>query len=205
VAEDIRGIKDAGPWIEKANPDYTVLVDEKHTVATLYGMVNVPTGVWIDENGKMVRPNEVAFIDNRYKGMHGIDAQPYLTALLDWLDKGDKSIYAMTADRLREHLNQFTPQNLLADANFKMGQYLVSAGHAREAIDYFKTAQSLRPDDWNYKRNAWLFANPDKDYGTNFGKEVKALNGKPYYPAPDLPKAPSSLPKGPSSSPRPPE
>jgi hypothetical protein len=157
VAEDIGGIKDAGPWIEKANPDYTVLVDEKHTVATLYGMVNVPTGVWIDENGKMVRPNEVA------------------------------------------------PQNLLADANFKMGQYLVSAGHAREAIDYFKTAQSLRPDDWNYKRNAWLFANPDKDYGTNFGKEVKALNGKPYYPAPDLPKAPSSLPKGPSSSPRPPE
>jgi hypothetical protein len=182
-----------------------VLVDEKHTVATLYGMVNVPTGVWIDERGKMVRPNEVAFIDNRYKSMHGIDAQPYLTGLLDWLDKGDKSIYAMSADRLREHLNQFTPQNLLADANFKMAQYLVNTGHAREAIAYFKTAQSLRPDDWNYKRNAWLFANPDKDYGTNFGKEVKALNGKPYYPAPELPKAPSSLPKGPSSSPHPPE
>jgi hypothetical protein len=175
-----------------------VLVDEKHTVATLYGMVNVPTGVWIDERGKMVRPNEVAFIDNRYKSMHGIDAQPYLTGLLDWLDKGGNSVYAMSADKLREHLNQFTPQNLLADANFKMGQYLVSAGHAREAIAYFKTAQSLRPDDWNYKRNAWLFANPDKDYGTNFGKEVKALNGKPYYPAPELP-------KGPSSSPRPPE
>ena len=197
VAEDIGGIKDAGPWIEKANPDYTVLVDDKHTVATLYGMVNVPTAVWIDEHGKIVRPTEVAFIDNRYKALHGIDAQPYLTGLLDWLEKGDKSIYVMNADQLREHLNQFTPQNLLADANFKMAQYLVSAGHARDAIAYFKAAQSLRPDDWNYKRNAWLFADPDKDYGTNFGKEVKALNGKPYYPAPDLPKAPSSNPRPP--------
>jgi hypothetical protein len=172
-----------------------VLVDEKHTVATLYGMVNVPTGVWIDERGKIVRPNEVAYVDNRYKPLHGIDAQPYLNGLLDWLDKGDQSIYAMGADQLREHLNQFTPQNLLADANFKMGQYLVATGHARYAIAYFKAAQALRPDDWNYKRNAWLFADPDKDYGTNFGKEVKALNGKPYYPTPDLPKAPSSTPR----------
>ena len=48
-----------------------MLVDEKHTVATLYGMVNVPTGVWIDERGKIVRPNEVAFIDNRYSRQAG--------------------------------------------------------------------------------------------------------------------------------------
>ncbi len=179
-----------------------MLVDEKHTVATLYGMINVPTAVWIDEHGKIVRPTEVAFIDNRYKSMHGIDAQPYLDGLLDWLDKGEKSIYAMNADQLRERLNQFTPDNLLADADFKMGQYLVSAGHPREAIAYFKTAQKLRPDDWNYKRNAWLFADPDKDYGTNFMKEVKALNGKPYYPPLDLPKAPSSNPHPPESKPQ---
>ena len=184
------GLKAATPAIEKASPEYTVLIDEKHTVASLYGMVNVPTAVWIDESGKIVRPNEVAYIDNRYKGMHGIDAAPYLNGLRDWLEKGEKSEYVMNAEKLRERLNQFTPDNLLADANFKMGQYLVSAGHQREAIPYFKTAQKLRPDDWNYKRQAWLFADPDKDYGTNFMKEVKALNGKPYYPPLELPKKP---------------
>lgn len=179
-----------------------MLIDEKHTVATLYGMFNVPTAVWIDEHGKIARPTEVAFIDNRYKFMHGIDAQPYLDGLLDWLDKGEKSIYAMNADQLRERLNQFTPENLLADANFKMGQYLATTGHGREAIPYFKTAQKLRPDDWNYKRQAWLLADPDKDYGTNFAKEVKALNGKPYYPPPNLPKAPSSNLRPPESKPQ---
>lgn len=78
--------------------------------------------------------------------------------------------------------------HLLADANFKLAEYLVSEGHDREAIPYFKMAQKLRPESWNYKRQAWLFADPEKDYGTNFSKEVKALDGKPYYPPLDLPK-----------------
>lgn len=153
-------------------------------------MVNVPTAVWIDEQGKIVRPNEVAYIDNRFKSMHGIDAAPYLNGLRDWIENGEKSRYVMSPEKLRGHLNQFTPENLLADANFKMGQYLVATKHEREAIPYFKTAQKLRPDDWNYKRQAWLFADPDKDYGTNFLKEVKALDGKPYYPPRQLPKPP---------------
>lgn len=130
----------------------------------------------------------MAFIDNRFKSMHGIDAAPYLTALRDWMEHGRKSMYVMSPEKLRDHLNQFTPDNLMADANFKMGQYLVSTGHERAAIPYFQTAQKLRPDDWNYKRQAWLFADPDRDYGTNFLKEVKALNGRPYYPGVELPK-----------------
>jgi hypothetical protein len=188
VAEDIGGLKHAGAWIEKANPTYTVLIDEKHTVASLYGMVNVPTAVWIDERGKIVRPNETAFIDNRYTFMHGIDAAPYLDGLRDWLDRGAKSEYVMTAGQLRRHIGEPNRDHLLADANFKLAEYLVSEGHDREAIPYFKMAQKLRPASWNYKRQAWLFADPDKDYGTNFAKEVKALNGKPYYPPLDLPK-----------------
>ena len=36
-------------------------------------------------------------------------------------------------------------------------------------------------------------ADPDKDYGTNFNKEVQKLT-KPYYPARELPK-PAEAPK----------
>ena len=78
MAQDTGGAKDAGPWIDplkylEARPDlpketvetarkigpltYTVLIDEKHLVSKLYNMVNVPTGVWINEKGQH-RPPE---------------------------------------------------------------------------------------------------------------------------------------------------
>ncbi len=188
MAEDIGGLRHAGPWIEKAKPAFTVLIDEKHIVASRYGMVNVPTAVWIDEKGRIVRPNETAFIDNRFTFMHGIDAAPYLNGLRDWLEQGEKSIYALTGEQLRRRMEPPNADHLLADANFKLAQYLVKIGHERDAISYFKAAQKLQPESWNYKRQAWLLADPDRDYGTNFAKEVKALNGKPYYPPLDLPK-----------------
>lgn len=69
IAEDTGGVKDAGKWIEAASPDYTVMIDTQHLVTRLYDMVNVPTAVWIDEQGRIVRPNEVAYVDDRYKSM----------------------------------------------------------------------------------------------------------------------------------------
>ncbi len=189
MAEDIGGLNAAGPWIEKANPTFTVLIDEQHTVASRYGMVNVPTAVWIDERGKLARPNETAFVDNRYKDFHGIEAALYLDGIRDWLARGNTSRYVMTDEQLRQHLGRPNVTQLEADANFKMAQHLVASGHEREAIPYFKKAQVLRPESWNYKRQAWRFADPDKDYGTNFRKEVQALNGRPYYPPLHLPEA----------------
>ena len=48
-------------------------------------------------------------------------------------------------------------------------------------------AQRLDPDNWNYKRQAWALSDADRDYGTNFRKEVQKLNGKPYYEPRKLP------------------
>ena len=118
VAQDTGGVKDAGPWITAAKPTFTALIDEKHLVSRLYNMVNVPTGVWINEQGKIVRPNEVAFADDRFKTFTGMDSAPYLNALRDWAEKGDKSEYAMTPDQLRQKLNSNDPDIALAAAEF---------------------------------------------------------------------------------------
>ena len=61
VAEDTAGEAAAGEWYDKAKATYTTLIDRDHVVSSLYHMVNVPTGVWIDEQGKIVRPSEVAY------------------------------------------------------------------------------------------------------------------------------------------------
>jgi len=187
VAQDTNGVKDAGPWITAAKPTYTALIDERHEVSKLYNMVNVPTGVWIDERGKIVRPNEVAFVDDRFKTFSGLDSEPYLTALKDWVDKGSKSVYAMSEEKLRDKLSAGNPDFAMAAAEFGLGQYLYKAGRLREAIPHFKEAQRLNPKDWNYKRQAYALSG-EKDYGTTFREEVEKIGGsKVYYPTPDLP------------------
>jgi tetratricopeptide (TPR) repeat protein len=186
VAQDTNGVKDAGPWITAAKPTYTVLIDERHEVSKLYNMVNVPTGTWIDERGKIVRPNEVAFVDDRFKTFSGLDSEPYLTALQDWVEKGAKSAYAMSEEKLREKLNAGNPDFAMAAAEFGLGEYLYKAGRLPEAIAHFKEAQRLNPKDWNYKRQAYALSG-EKDYGTTFRDEVEKIGGsKVYYSPPDL-------------------
>ena len=188
VAEDTGGVKDAGQWIAAAKPEYTALVDDKHLVTHLYNMVNVPTAVWINEKGRIVRPNEVAYVDNRYKAMHGIDAAPYLDAIRDWVANGDRSAYVMSERQLQERLKPQSPDRAMADAEFALGEYLYKQGHGAEAIPHFKEAQRLAPDNWNYKRQAWALSDAERDYGTTFMKEVQKLGGKPYYEPRKLPK-----------------
>lgn len=187
VAQDTNGVKDAGPWITAAHPAYTALIDEKHLVSKLYNMVNVPTGVWIDEQGKIVRPNEVAFVDDRFKDFSGLDSAPYLNAVADWVEKGDKSIYVMSEERLREKLTVNNSDIALAAAEFGLGEYLYKSGHLIEAIPHFKSAQRLNPKSWNYKRQAYALSDAKRDYGTTFMDEVEKAGGsKVYYPPPDL-------------------
>lgn len=187
VAEDTGGVKDAGPWIEAAKSAYTVLVDETHLVTRLYGMVNVPTAVWINEQGRIVRPNEVAFVDDRFKPFHGLEAESYLAAIRDWVEKGERSAFAKSEAELRERFLPRDPNHVLADAEFALAEYLFRTGHLPEAIPHFKEAQRLNPDSWNYKRQAWALSDAQRDYGTTFGEEVKKLNGRPYYAPRTLP------------------
>lgn len=187
VAQDTNGVKDAGPWITATHPTYTVLIDEKHLVSKLYNMVNVPTGVWIDEQGSIVRPNEVAFVDDRFKDFSGLDSAPYLNALADWVEKGDKSVYVMSEERLREKLAVNKSEIALAAAEFGLGEYLYKSGHLTEAIPHFKSAQRLNPKSWNYKRQAYALSDAKRDYGTTFMDEVEKAGGsKVYYAPPDL-------------------
>jgi hypothetical protein len=61
VAMDTAGAEAARPFIELAAPEHPALIDAAHVVGELFGVVNVPSGVWIDENGMIVRPAEPAF------------------------------------------------------------------------------------------------------------------------------------------------
>jgi hypothetical protein len=204
VAEDTRGAEDAGPWMtaaalpmdapvrspapsQRISLTHTALIDQEHLVSKLYNMVNVPTAVWINEQGRIVRPNETAYVDDRLKHIHGLESAPYVAALRDWADKGDRSAYVFTEERLRQRLVPENPDWSLAAAEFGLGEYLYRSGRLSAAIPHFKEAQRLNPDSWNYKRQAWLLSDSERDYGTTFREEIAKLNGKRYYPLRNLP------------------
>jgi len=187
VAQDTGGVRDAAPWIKAANPEFTTLVDDKQQVTMLYNMVNVPTAVWINEQGRIVRPNEVAFVDNRFTNLHRLEAAPYLAGIGDWVERGDKSPFALSEDEVRRRLTPESPDWAQASAEFALGEYLYSKGLGPDAIPHFKEAQRLNPDSWNYKRQAWALSDAERDYGTSFGKEVLKLGTRPYYAPRQIP------------------
>ena len=70
--------EDARPWIEKAQPAHPSLIDTRHVFADLYNIVNVPTILWIDESGRIVRPNDVAFGTDTFKHITNLESATHL-------------------------------------------------------------------------------------------------------------------------------
>jgi hypothetical protein len=55
---ELSGVDVSRPLIEAAEPDHPSLIDETHQMDALFGVVNIPNVIWIDEGGVIVRPPE---------------------------------------------------------------------------------------------------------------------------------------------------
>jgi hypothetical protein len=146
-----KGPDDARPFIEAAGAEHPSLIDTEHVVADLYGIINVPTLLWIDEQGYIVRPNEVAFGTDTFKELTGFDSAPYLAALRAWVVEGKKPL---DAEEVRERQMMPTADEQLAKAEFGLGWYLHRQGKADAAARHFARAGELSPDDFTVRRAA---------------------------------------------------
>jgi len=196
VAFDSGGTAVAEPWIKAAKPTYPCLVDERHIVAELYDMVNVPTAVWIDERGRIVRPSEAAGSTDAFRKMDHTNfsippdalaelqakRKAYQDALRDWVANGSASKYALSEGEVLRRMHTPDDAKARAAANFRLGQYLFAAGHPESAQKFFAEAKRLRPESWNYKRQAWALEDPMKAGGPEFWAAVDALGDGKYYP-----------------------
>lgn len=132
-------------------------------------MRNVPSAVWIDETGRIVRPTEAAGASDTYRVMDRDTGkippearedmarrrQLYYDALRDWVEKGTDSIYALSEEEVQARLRPPTQGYALAAANFRMGAFLYGQGRQSEAQRFFTEATKLRPENWNFWRQAW--------------------------------------------------
>lgn len=185
AAQDTGGEAAAGPIFDAANVTYTAIIDVDHTISTLYNLVNVPSGVWIDEEGRIVRINEGTYAAKHKLGTLEFGTDEYLPAVRDWVEKGAESEYVWSPEEVSEHIIPRTAENEKAEPSFKLGVYFHQQGDEERASKYWEQAQRLNPDDWNYHRQEWSFT--PEDATQKWYEKFQALGDKPYYQPLDLP------------------
>lgn len=190
----------ARPWIEAASPTYPCLIDRDHRVAELYNLVNVPQAIWIDENGRIVRPPEIAgsldVLHARDRTTNKLSSEllaqrasakaAYIDAVRDWAVRGAASPNALDPQTVAARVR--VPHATIAEAHarFHLGQALLRGGRTQEAAAQFTEASRLHPYSWTiWRQNArkdptGLAVSPE------FYERVDALGDRPYYPPAQL-------------------
>jgi hypothetical protein len=186
----------ARPWIEAAAATYPCLIDRDHHLADLYNMVNVPQAVWIDEEGRIVRPPETAGSMDAFRAMdrktftipdevtaerNRVKTQ-YFDAVRDWVLRGSGSRHAMNATRAAEKLKLPDAAIAEAHARFHLGRYLLREGQEAEAQVQMAEASRLHPDSWAMWRQAAAKDIRGLASGPEFWNRVDALGSRYYYP-----------------------
>jgi hypothetical protein len=185
---DTAGADAARPFVPDGT-SFPVVVDVEHRLGELFGVVNVPSGIWVDEDGVVVRPPETAYparpqfaeIDLDDPSVQAalpesavrrlrtvipevrkmrIDPEGYVAALRDWVAHGRASRYALSPEEVVERSRPRPPEEAEAAAAFALGQHLHRAGREDAAVRWFREAHRLAPDNWTYRRQAWTFADP---------------------------------------------
>ncbi len=174
----------ARPWIEIAKPTHPSLIDTKHLVADLYNMVNVPTILWIDEDGKIVRPNDVAYGDNTWQEVTGLDADVHKANLRNWVSSGE---VPFPLERIQALQSLPTPEHQEARAEFALAQYLWTEGKMEAANKHFERAGELAPHDFTIRRGSMPMRDLDP-MGEKFFEMIQEWTGAGndwYHPLPE--------------------
>jgi hypothetical protein len=179
-----KSAEDARPWIEAARPVHPSLIDTRHALADLYNIVNVPTVLWIDEKGRIVRPHDVAFGTDTYKHITGLTAETHLNALRKWV-RGEGGGFP----RPETHalLPVPTASDQQARAEFGLAHWLFQQARTDAAERHFIKAGELAPHDFTIRRGSMPMRGIDP-MGPQFREMLAAWvgGGHPYYkPLPD--------------------
>ena len=195
VSLELSGPEASRGYIEAAHAEHPSLLDPTHQLDTLFGVVNIPNVIWIDEHGTIVRPPEPGWPDSRQSLPEnlreslpqtgtapnapkrvdgpammnalgsGQDRTTYADAVRDWAAKGSESELVLGP---AEVIARSEPRPLTASegaAHFELANHLWRSGQRELAIEHFKTSHRLQPDNWTYKRQAWSLLGAESNDG----------------------------------------
>ena len=175
-ADDVR------PYAEPVT--MPVLVDRQHLVSDRLGISNVPSVVWVDEEGRVARPPTVAFGTDTWSAFTGVAAGPHHDAIRRWVRDGDvpEGRANAAAGGKGAEVGDLSEDEEAARLWFRIATHLQREGRGDEAADRFTRAIELAPLDFTVARAAMPLTGRDP-FGTEFfelyGRWQEA--GSPYH------------------------
>ncbi|MGI9659670.1 MAG: hypothetical protein ACR2OD_12230 [Gaiellaceae bacterium] len=164
-------------------------------------MTNVPSAVWIDEAGDVVRSTEDCGSSDAWRFTLDRDTHEmppeaaadaaarhavYFDAVRDWARRGadsrhvrgaaDASVEASVADR----------DEARAAAFFRLAVHLRESGDRDGARSWMHEAAALSKRSWRIKRELWTLDDPGNLFAGDFWSEVDALGDQRYYDPPAI-------------------
>lgn len=140
----------------------------------------MPTAIWIDEHGVIVRPNDVAFGSEMFKDLTGFDSATYLDAIRAWVRFG-----TLLFDKRETLHRQMLPnaEEQLARAEFGLAWHLHKHGRTEAALRHFERAGELSPDDFTIRRGSMPIRGIDPMTSPEFIALYQEWmsRGRPYY------------------------
>jgi peroxiredoxin len=169
--------EESRPWIEAGHPSYPVAVDTAHVTAERYGITNVPSVVWVDEDDRIVKPPTIAPGDDQFVAFTKIESEQHHEALRRWVREG------VLPESARAEPRQRTDAEQRALAERRVAAYLQRRGDTEAAKRHLATAQELAPWDWTVRRGGIAMTGGDPFLGeefTSFWQEWDG-SGRPGY------------------------
>lgn len=195
VAIDAGGADAVRPFV----PDgftIPVLLDTTFETVTRFGFVNIPMAVWIDEDGRIVRPPHSAQVKRSpLRDMDDPDGDDpishslrmakripdrgdvYPTELRDWAANGADSPLVVDPLEVAGASRRVGTPQAEAAACFELGRHRWSTGDREGARMWWKRAHDLDPGNWAYKRQAWSLETTADGQMTDLLQEASATYG----------------------------
>lgn len=169
IDEDPEAVR---PWAEGAG--IPVAVDAEHRLSDVFGIVNVPSTVWLDEDGRVVKPPTIAPGDDQFREFTELDSGRHHDALRRWVRAGELPKVAPSRE----------PDESLraARAERRLGAWLHRAGFPAAAERHLQAAVDLAPLDFTIRRASMPLRGQDP-FGTEFFELWEEWNaaGRPGY------------------------
>ena len=177
-----RDPEDARPWIEGLS--HPSLIDAEGSVAELYNIINVPTVVWVDEAGRIARPQDSMTATDTFLEMNGLSSDDAKHALRRWVLDGESGL---TAQAVREHLRIPAEEERRARLHARLAAWLFRRGRTAPAQRHARKAAELAPHDVAVRRSLMPLSGVDP-FGDEYFRlrdELEAQGIAIYRPLPD--------------------